>query len=108
MVVITAILTLTAPSFVDGMAKLVVVFTTYLLYELAYNLFNIPYGSLLAAMSKTDEERAQLSSARGVGGMLGNLIPMTLFSIIISSFEKTPQLGYWQLDSILFCLEYYT
>ena len=64
LVAITAILVFTAPNFVDGMGKLVVVFTTYLLYELAYNLFNIPYGSLLAAMAKTDEERAKLSSAR--------------------------------------------
>ena len=94
LVAITAILVFTAPTWVDGMAKLVVVFTTYLLYELAYNLFNIPYGSLLAAMAKNDEERAKLSSARGIGGMLGNLIPMTMFPIVISAFEKTPQLGY--------------
>lgn len=94
LVAITAILVFTAPTWVDGMAKLVVVFTTYLLYELAYNLFNIPYGSLLAAMAKNDEERAKLSSARGVGGMLGSLIPMTMFPIVISTFEKTPQMGY--------------
>ena len=94
LVAITAILVFTAPTLVDGMAKLVVIFTTYLLYELAYNLFNIPYGSLLAAMAKTDEERAKLSSARGAGGMLGSMIPMVVFPIIISAFEKTPQLGY--------------
>ncbi len=94
LVAITGILVFTAPNWVDGMAKLVVIFTTYLLYELAYNLFNIPYGSLLAAMAKNDEERAQLSSARGIGAMLGNLIPMTLFPIIISMFAKAPQLGY--------------
>ena len=94
LVAITGILVFTAPTWVDGMSKLVVVFTTYLLYELAYNLFNIPYGSLLAAMAKNDEERAQLSSARGIGGMLGNLIPMSLFPILVSAFEKTPQLGY--------------
>lgn len=94
LVAITAILVFTAPSLVDGMSKLVVVFTTYLLYELAYNLFNIPYGSLLAAMAKTDEERAKLSSARGAGGMLGSMIPMILFPVIISAFEKNPQFGY--------------
>ena len=91
---ITAILVFTAPTLVDGMGKLVVIFTTYLLYELAYNLFNIPYGSLLAAMAKTDEERAKLSSSRGVGGMMGSMIPMILFPVIISAFEKNPQLGY--------------
>ena len=110
LVAITAILVFTAPTFVDGMGKLVVVFTTYLLYELAYNLFNIPYGSLLAAMAKTDEERAKLSSARGAGGMLGSMIPMILFPIVISTFEKNPQLGYGAgvtvcaLVGFVFCL----
>lgn len=94
LVSITAILVFTAPNWTDGMAKLVVIFTTYLLYELAYSLFNISYGSLLAVMAKNDEECAMLSSARGIGGMLGGLIPMTLFPIIISSFENEPQFGY--------------
>ncbi len=91
---VTAILTFTAPSWVEGMSKLVVVFTTYLCYQLAYNLFNIPYGSLLTPMARTDEDRAKLSSARGVGGMMGNMIPMSLFPLVIAAFEKRPQLGY--------------
>ncbi len=91
---ITAILAFTAPSWVDGMGKLVVVFVTYLLYQLAYNLFNIPYGSLLTPMANTDEERAKLSSARGVGGMVGNMLPMSLFPLVIAGFERNPQLGY--------------
>ena len=91
---ITAIIVFTAPSFVDGMSKLVVVFVTYLLYEMVYNMFSIPYGSLLSAMSENEEERAQLSSARGIGGMTGNLIPTVLFPIIIAVFESNPELGY--------------
>ena len=91
---ITAIIVFTAPSFVEGMSKLVVVFVTYLIYEMVYNMFSIPYGSLLSAMSETEEERAQLSSARGVGGMLGNVIPTVLFPIIIATFTNNPQLGY--------------
>lgn len=91
---ITAIIVFTAPNFVDGMSKLVVVFVTYLLYEMVYNMFSIPYGSLLSAMSENEEERAKLSSARGIGGMLGNIIPTVLFPIIIAVFESNPQLGY--------------
>lgn len=91
---ITAVVVFTAPNFVDGMSKLVVVFVTYLLYEMVYSMFNIPYGSLLSAMSQNEEERAKLSSARGIGGMLGNLIPTVLFPIIIAVFEQTPELGY--------------
>ena len=91
---ITAILVFTAPNFVEGMSKLVVVFLSYLMYELVYNMFSIPYGSLLSAMSKNEDERAQLSSARGIGGMLGSLGPSIMFPIIIAAFEKTPEIGY--------------
>ena len=91
---ISAILVVTAPTLVDGAGKLVVVFVTYLLYETFYTMFNLPYASLLSAMAGTDGERATLSSARGVGAMLGNLIPTALFPVIISEFEKQPELGY--------------
>ena len=69
---ITAIVVFTAPSFLDGMAKLVVIFTSYLFYGVIYNMFNVPYGSLMSAMAKDEDERARLSSARGMGGMGGN------------------------------------
>lgn len=91
---VTAILVFTAPTLVDGAAKLVVVFVSYLLYEACYTMFNIPFGSLLSAMSGNDEERAALSSARGIGAMVGNLVPMAAFPLIIEEFEKNPALGY--------------
>ena len=91
---ITAIIVFTAPNFVNGMSKLVVIFVTYLIYEMVYNMFSIPYGSLLSAMSENEDERAQLSSARGIGGMCGSMIPVVIFPIIISAFEGNPQLGY--------------
>ena len=91
---ITAIVVFTAPSFVDGMAKLVVVFLSYLMYILVYNMFSIPYGSLLSVMSKNEGERAKLSSARGVGGLLGSMVPSIGFPIVISAFQSNPQLGY--------------
>jgi len=91
---IVSIIIFTAPNYLDGMSKLVVIFVSYLSYELIYGLFNIPYTSLLAAMSKNEDERAQLSSARGIGGMCGSMIPSIMFPIIISAFQKNPQLGY--------------
>ena len=89
-----AILMVTAPTWVDGAGKLVVVFVTYLLYETFYTMFNLPYASLLSAMAGNDEERALLSSVRGVGAMLGNLLPTAMFPVIIAKFEKNPELGY--------------
>ena len=91
---ITAIIVFTAPNYLEGMSKLVVVFVSYLSYELIYSLFNIPYGSLLTAMSQNEEERAKLSSARGIGGMLGSMLPSIMFPIIITAFSKNPQIGY--------------
>lgn len=94
LVAISAILMVTAPTLVDGAGKLVVIFVTYLLYETFYTMFNLPYAGLLSAMAGNDAERAVLSSARGVGAMLGNLIPTTMFPVIIARFEDNPELGY--------------
>lgn len=91
---VTAILVFTAPNYLEGLSKLVVVFMSYLSYTLFYNMFNIPYGSLLTVMSKNEGERAQLSSARGIGGMLGSMLPSIMFPIILSAFSKAPELGY--------------
>ena len=91
---ISSILMYTAPTYVNGAAKAVAAFITYLIYEASYTMFNIPYGSLLSAMANNDAERANLSSARGFGGLIGNLLPMVLFPIIISATQANPQMGY--------------
>ena len=90
----TAILVFTAPGWVDGMSRLVVAFVSYLMYEVFYAMHNISLGGLISAMAKNDAERAELSSARGIGGMLGIIIPQMTFPAIISAFENNPALGY--------------
>jgi len=91
---ITAILVFTAPNYVTGASRLIVIFTTYLIYQFFYTMFNIPYGSLLSAMAKTDEERASLSSFRGIGSILGSIVPLVLFPLILSGFEDRLSTGY--------------
>ena len=91
---ISAVLVFTAPSWVTGAARLVVAFTTYLSYELIYAIHSICLGGLLPAMAKNDAERAELSSARGIGAALGSIIPMTLFPVLLSRFGSNQQLGY--------------
>lgn len=91
---ITAVLMFTMPSITSGMSSLVVAYVTYLLYEASYTMFNIPYGSLLSGMAGTEGERATLSSARGFGSMIGNLLPMALFPVIISATSANPKMGY--------------
>ena len=94
MLSVCAILVFTAPGWVDGMARLVVAFSTYLLYEAVYAIHVIAFAGLISGMAVTDDERSQLSSARGIGGTLGGILPQVLFPRIIEFFEKDPQLGY--------------
>ena len=91
---VTAILVFTAPGWVTGAARLVVAFSTYLMYEVFYAMQHIALGGLISAMAKNDAERAELSSARGIGGMLGIIIPQMMFPAVISLFANNPALGY--------------
>lgn len=91
---IAGILVFTAPGWGAGMSRLVVAFSTYLMYEVCYAAQHIALGGLISAMAKNDAERAELSSARGIGGMLGNIIPQMLFPAIITLFAGNPSLGY--------------
>ena len=91
---ITAIALWTAPTFFEGIPMIVVLFSTKILYEAAYTMFNIPMGSLLSAMSENDVERASLSSARGAGSGFGNAIPGIVAPIIIAAFGERSTTGY--------------
>ena len=91
---ITSIIFWTVPTFFEGTAMICVLFIFKILYEGCYTMFNIPMGSLLSAMADTDEERASLSSARGFGGTLGNMLPMILFPILLQTFGDSNATGY--------------
>ena len=64
----------TVPTFFEGAAMLAVLFVCKILYEACCTMFNIPMGSLLGAMANNDGERSTLSSARGFGSMIGNVL----------------------------------
>ncbi len=89
LVAITFIVFWTVPTFFKGTAMLVILFFTKILYEGAYTMFNIPMGSLLSAMANTDSERASLSSARGFGGMVGNMVPVMIMPILLQKYGDT-------------------
>ncbi len=94
MLCITAIIFWTVPTFFEGTAMLTALFVCKLMYEACYTMFNIPMGSLLSAMSDTDEERASLSSARGFGSMIGNILPSVIFPILLGIFGENNAIGY--------------
>ena len=91
---VTAAALWTVPTFMDGIPLLVALFSFKILYEASYTMFNIPMGSLLSAMSTNDSERASLSSARGVGSMIGNMIPGMVGPVIIGMFGENHSTGY--------------
>lgn len=91
---LSGVLVFTMPHRISGMGRAAAAFITYLLYVTSYNLFNIPYGSLLSAMGSGETERARLSSARGFGAMIGNLVPLALFPLMFSNPAIRPELAY--------------
>ena len=61
-------------------AKLAWAYVAYALFQLAYSLVNIPYGSLAAAMTQVPDERARFSTSRIVAASLIIL----LIAVVIS------------------------
>ena len=91
---ITAIAFWTLPTFFEGTAMLVVLFFCKIAYEACYTMFNIPMGSLLSAMASNDSERASLSSARGFGGMIGNMLPTMICPLLLKKYGDSNAIGY--------------
>ena len=95
LIAITFIALWSVPQFFDGIALIVVLFCLKILYEASYTMFNIPMGSLLSAMSNNDAERASLSSARGIGSGIGNMLPIMIMPMVISALGgNTNPTGY--------------
>lgn len=66
--------------------RILYMFVTYLLWgSICYTCINIPYGSMASVMSNEPDHRAALSTFRGVGSMIpqiliGVVVPMFLFT----------------------------
>ena len=91
---ISGILVFSLPGVVPVPARAAAAFGTYLLYGLSYTMFNIPYGSLLSNMSDTEDERVSLSTARGIGATIGNLIPLALFPLVLNWMPASASAAY--------------
>lgn len=82
------------PSLTDGLLRLCLLFGLKILYEGSYTMFNIPMGSLLSAMADTDEERAALSSARGVGSAGATLVSSFIVPLFLKKYGENNPTGY--------------
>ncbi len=63
--------------------KCILFIVGYVVWDACYTIANVPYGSMLSLITTKDSERAQLSTWRSVGSMIGNLLPMVLLPILI-------------------------
>ncbi len=54
----------------------------YVLWDAFYTIANVPYGSMMSVITTNGSERAQLSTFRSIGSMIGNIVPMVLLPII--------------------------
>lgn len=94
-VILAAILMFFAPDGLSGTQKMVWAYATYIAWGMAYTFVNIPYGSLAAVMTQDPVERSSLAVARGIGGMIGNLLPRVIVPLILVSFTGDDAKGYF-------------
>lgn len=67
------VLTFTSPD-ISETGKIVYASITYIIAGLLYSLVNVPYGALMPLMTRSSEEKNQLSSFRMLGMALGNIV----------------------------------
>ena len=67
----------------DVWAKAALFVGGYIIWDACYTVANVPYGSMLSLVTEDNGERAQLSTWRSIGSMIGNLVPGIILPMII-------------------------
>jgi len=63
--------------------KAVLFILGYVIWDAFYTIANVPYGSMLSVVTEDVGERAQLSTWRSIGSMIGNMAPMMILPALI-------------------------
>ncbi len=63
--------------------KAILFIVGYMIWDACYTTANVPYGSMLSLVTENPGERAQLSTWRSVGSMVGNMLPTMLLPMLI-------------------------
>lgn len=74
------------PMLGGGWAMIAAAFILKIVYEAGYTMMNIGMGSLLGNMAKNDSERATLSSARGFGSTIAQLLAGFMIPQLLAKF----------------------
>lgn len=67
----------------DLWLKCVLFIGGYIVWDAFYTIANVPYGSMLSLVTEDAGERAQLSTWRSIGSMIGNILPMVILPSLI-------------------------
>lgn len=86
------IVSFTTPDF-SLTGKTIWAYCTYMAFGTIYSIFNIPYGSMIPAMTQNAVERSELASFRWAGANTGLLITTVAFMPIVMAFNSL-QTGY--------------
>ncbi|MBQ8689586.1 MAG: MFS transporter [Clostridia bacterium] len=63
--------------------KAILFIVGYIIWDACYTIANVPYGSMLSLVTEDAGERAQLSTWRSVGSMVGNILPNVILPFLI-------------------------
>ncbi|MDR0712927.1 MAG: glycoside-pentoside-hexuronide (GPH):cation symporter [Bacteroidales bacterium] len=86
------VVSFTTPDF-SPTGRTIWAFATYMLFGTIYSIFNIPYGSMIPAMTRNAVERSDLASFRWAGANTGLLLTTVGFMPIVMFFDNM-QTGY--------------
>ena len=64
-------------------AKAALFIIGYIIWDAAYTMANVPYGSMMSLVTEDAGERAQLSTWRSLGGMVGGMLPGIILPMLI-------------------------
>ena len=73
----------------------------YIIWDAAYTMANVPYGTMLNIVTEDVGERAQLSVFRSIGGAVGGMLPGIILPMLIwQKVTFDPSNPTWFLDKI--------
>ena len=67
----------------NTVVKAVLFVLGYIVWDAAYTMANVPYGTMLNIVTTDDQERASLSVFRSIGGAVGGMLPGVVLPMLI-------------------------
>ena len=85
----------------NTVVKAVLFILGYVIWDAAYTMANVPYGTMLNIVTEDAGERAQLSVFRSIGGAVGGMVPGIILPMLIwQKVNFDPNNPTWFLNKI--------